>query len=276
MSVLAVIPARGASQGIPRKNLVRVAGRPLVTWSIEAAIQAASIDRVIVSTDDAEIAEVSAAAGAEVPFERPADLAGHRVTDLPVFQHALAWLDRTDGYQPELVVHLRPTSPAREPGLVDAAVALLRGDPHATSVRSVSPAPVTPWKMWEIDDDGLLQPLLGTLDDEAFNLPRQALPPAWLHDGVIDVIRPDVILGGSMTGSRILAFETPSEGVDIDGPRDLARAEAALARLRPDRQASNSPHLSPAAPPGDVPVRSKVKRTLPPSDPQDRRHPLRS
>jgi len=237
VSVLAVIPARGASQAIPRKNLVRVGGRPLVTWSIEAAIQAPSIDRVIVSTDDAEISEVSVAAGAEVPFERPADLAGHLVTDLPVFQHALAWLDRSESYRPELVVHLRPTSPARPPGLVDAAVAVLRGDPHATSVRSVSPAPSTPWKMWTIDDDGLLQPVLGTLDDEAFNLPRQALPPVWLHDGVVDVIRPDVIVGGSMTGSRILAFKTPGEGVDIDAPADLAAAEAALARLRPDRQA---------------------------------------
>jgi N-acylneuraminate cytidylyltransferase len=232
MTVLALIPARGGSQGIPRKNLVEVAGRSLLAWSVAAALDAGSVDRVIVTTDDPEIAAAAHAAGAEVPFERPADLAGPLVTDLPVFQHALGWLDREEGYRPELVVHLRPTSPARPPGLVDRAVGLLLDRPAATSVRSVSPAPHPPWKMYDIDADGLLQPLLGTLEAEAFNQPRQSLPPAWLHDGVIDVVRAEVILAGSMSGARMLALPTPAgEGVDIDAPADLAAAEAALLRL---------------------------------------------
>ena len=103
--------------------------------------------------------------------------------------------------------------------------------PEATSLRSVSPAPVTPWKTYEIVD-GLLRPLLGTLEEERFNQPRQALPPAWLHDGVIDVVRREVVLDGSMSGPRLLAWPSdPDEAVDVDHPDDLRRAEAALARL---------------------------------------------
>lgn len=241
MSVVAVIPARGGSVGIPRKNLVPVAGRPLIVWTIEAALAASTVDRTIVSTDDPEIAEVARSAGAEVPFLRPAELAGPEVLDLPVFQHALAWLRREEGLQPELVVHLRPTSPARRSGLIDEAVGALRAEPEATSLRSVSPAPHTPWKMWEIGDDGLLTPVLGTLEAERFNEPRQALPPAWLHDGVIDVIRPEVIEAGSMTGPRILALRLrPEDGIDIDRPEDLAPAEAALRRLSTAEDAAQS------------------------------------
>lgn len=233
MSILAVIPARGGSQGIHRKNLLPVAGRPLLTWSIRAGLEASSIDRVLVSTDDEEIAAVAQTAGAEVPFRRPSHLAGPEVTDLPVFQHTLDWLCETEEYQPELVVHLRPTSPARAADLIDRAVAMLRSHSNATSLRSVSPAPVTPWKMWEIDRDGLLQPVLGTFEEELFNQPRQALPATWIHDGVIDVIRTETILAGSMTGRRILAIAMePGTGVDIDTPDDLPRAEEAVRSLR--------------------------------------------
>ncbi|QXC60273.1 O-antigen ligase family protein [Aquihabitans sp. G128] len=231
VSVLALIPARGGSVGIPRKNLVLVGGRPLIAWSIDAALAAPAVDRVIVSTDDEEIAATARQLGAEVPFLRPAELAGDLVTDLPVFQHALSWIEASGGDQPSLVVHLRPTSPARPPGLVDQAVAALRADPSATSVRSVSPAPITPWKTYEIDAEGLLRPLLGTLEAERFNEPRQALPPAWVHDGVIDVVRAPVVVAGSMSGARMIAFETPGGGVDIDRPEDLDPAERAIARL---------------------------------------------
>ncbi len=232
MSVLALVPARGGSQGIPRKNLHPVGGYPLIVWSIGQALASTRVDRVIVSTDDDEIAAVAVAAGADVPFRRPADLAGPAVTDLPVFQHCLAWLAEAEGYRPDLVVHLRPTSPVRPVGLIDEAVDAFTAEPDATALRSVSPTSLTPWKMWEIGEGGWLMPVLGSLAEEDFNQPRQLLPPAWIHDGVIDIIRPEVIAAGSMTGSRILAFLTPTgTGVDIDHPEDLAAAEAALDEL---------------------------------------------
>jgi N-acylneuraminate cytidylyltransferase len=230
--VLALIPARGGSRGIPRKNLVPVGGQPLITWSIQAGRAAHAVDRVVVSTDDDEIAAVARAEGAEVPFRRPADLAGDRVTDLPVFQHALRWLAEHDGYRPDLVVHLRPTSPARREGLVDDAVVRLRDAADATSLRSVSRAAHLPHKMWWMTADGRLEPVCGTFAQELFNEPRQALPEAWVHDGVIDVVRTEVIEGGSMNGPRTLALASgPGEGIDIDAEDDLVRAEAALARL---------------------------------------------
>jgi CMP-N-acetylneuraminic acid synthetase len=232
VSVLAIVPARGGSQGILRKNLQVVGGHPLLTWSINAALAAFTVDRVVVTTDDDEIAAVARQAGAEVPFRRPAELAGPEVADLPVFEHVLRWLAANEHYRPELIVHLRPTSPARAADLIDRAVTIMQSHGDATSLRSVSPSPVTPWKMWEIGAEGFLRPVLGTLAEEAFNQPRQTLPPTWIHDGVIDVIRPETIRAGSMTGPRILALPMdPGIGVDIDTPGDLPRAEAALRTL---------------------------------------------
>ena len=107
--VLAVIPARGGSKGLPRKNIREFAGFPLIAYSIAAGLGAECVTRTIVSTDDEEIAAVARQYGAETPFLRPAELAQDNTTDLPVFQHALRWLDEHEGYQPEVVVQLRPT-----------------------------------------------------------------------------------------------------------------------------------------------------------------------
>lgn len=232
---IAIIPARGGSKGIPRKNLLEVGGRPLIEWSIRSALEAISVERVILTTDDPEIADVGRRAGAEVPFERPADLAGDLVPDLPVFQHVLSWLHQHESFDPGIVVHLRPTSPARRPGLVDDAVALLASHPEASSVRSVTRPLVTPYKMWHFAGEWL-EPVVGTIEAELFNEPRQALPPVWVHEGTVDVIRSEVILGGSMTGLRILGLALPAEeAVDLDEFADLPRVEAALARLHPPR-----------------------------------------
>lgn len=226
--VVAVIPARGGSKGIPRKNLADIAGRPLIEWSIDAAVASEVVDRVVVSTDDEEIAAVAAANGAEVPFLRPVELAADETPDLPVFQHIV---DRLSGLEPDAVlVHLRPTSPVRPAGLIDAAVGLLLSTEDADSVRSVSPVEKSPYKMWVIGD-GCLEPVVGSWDDEWFNKPRQSLPPVWQHDGVVDVVRADEVRVGSMTGRRVVPFFTPpGVAVDIDDDRDLREAGRVLAR----------------------------------------------
>src|SRR5512140_3943973 len=110
---LAIIPARGGSKGIPRKNIRDVAGYPLIAYSIAAGLQARTVTRVIVSTDDEEIAAVAREWGAETPFLRPAEFAQDKTTDLPVFEHALKWLEEVEGYHPDVIVQLRPTSPIR-------------------------------------------------------------------------------------------------------------------------------------------------------------------
>jgi len=142
--VLAIIPARGGSKGIPRKNIRQFSGTPLIAYSIAAGTQADLVTRVIVSTDDPEIADVARQFGAEVPFMRPKELAQDDTLDTPVFLHALKWLDEHEGYRPELVVQLRPTSPLRPVGLVDEAITKMRENPQADSLRGVVPAVKTP------------------------------------------------------------------------------------------------------------------------------------
>ena len=227
--VLALIPARGGSKGIPYKNIRKFAGYPLIAYSIAAGLQAESISRVIVSTDDPAIAQVAEEFGAEVPFMRPTELAQDDTLDLPVFEHALTWLGVNEGYHPEMVVQLRPTSPIRPLDLVDQAVKQLQEHPEADSVRGVVPAGQNPYKMWRIDDaEGHMDPLL-TLKGmrEPYNAPRQKLPQVYWQTGHIDVIRSKVILKAhSMSGEIILPILVdPNYTVDIDTLRDWARTE---------------------------------------------------
>ncbi len=225
--ILALVPARGGSKSLPRKNIRLFAGHPLLAYSIAAGLQAESVDRVIVSTDDESIAEVAHEYGAEVPFLRPSALAQDDTPDLPVFEHALHWLEEHENYRPEIVVQLRPTSPLRPSGLVDEAVRLLNEEPAADSVRGVVPAGQNPFKMWRIGEEGFLSPLLTDGFKEPYNMPRQHLPATYWQTGHIDAIRSATILQkGSMSGERILPILIdPRYTVDIDTARDWRRAE---------------------------------------------------
>jgi CMP-N-acetylneuraminic acid synthetase len=228
--VLALIPARGGSKTIPRKNIRPLAGYPLVAYSIRAGLAAETVRRVVVSTDDEEIAAISRLFGAETPFLRPLELAQDHTTDLPVFQHALRWLEENEGYRPEIVVQLRPTSPFRRVAHIDQAVYRLLEQPQADSVRTVCVPFQNPFKMWRIAADGFMQPLLQTGDPEPYNLPRQALPEVYWQTGYVDAAWAETILGqDSMTGTRILPLVIDSsEWIDIDSPDDWRRAERLL------------------------------------------------
>lgn len=241
MSVLVLIPARGGSKGIPRKNIRPFAGHPLIAYSIAAARAAECVDRVIVSTDDEEIAAVARQYGAETPFLRPAEFAQDDTPDLPVFQHALNWIAANEDEAPEIVIQLRPTSPFRRVRHIEEAVYRLMENPQADSIRAVCAPFQNPFKMWRIAADGFLSPLLTHLDElgiqpvagqalEPYNMPRQALPEVYWQTGYIDAAWSDTILyKGSMTGERILPLVTdPGEWIDIDSPADWRLAEALL------------------------------------------------
>lgn len=227
--VLTIIPARGGSKGIPRKNIRDFAGYPLIAYSIAAAHQAQTVTRTIVSTDDVEIAEVAKKYGAEVPFIRPGELAQDQTTDLPVFQHALSWLSEHENYQPEVVVHLRPTSPIRPKNCIDEAVRILLQHPEADAVRAVVRSDQNPYKMWRIDSvSGQMWPLL-MVDGvpEPYNAPRQSLPETYWQAGHVDVMRPSTLLEkNSMTGSVILPLIIDNRfTADIDTPQEWQMAE---------------------------------------------------
>ena len=226
--ILAIIPARGGSKGIPHKNIRSFAGHPLVAFSIAAALQAETVTRVIVSTDDEEIADLSRQYGAETPFMRPAKLAADRTTDLPVFQHALTWLEKNEHYQPKVVLHLHATTPVRQQGCLDEAVRMLVEHPHATCVRSVVEAEQNPHKMWRIKPgSGRMTPLLTVPGvAEPFNAPRQTLPPVYWQTGHVNAIRPATIQAGSMTGKVLMPIIIdPRYLVDIDTAADWEYAE---------------------------------------------------
>ena len=227
--VLAIIPARGGSKGIPRKNIRSFAGYPLVAYSIAAALQARMVTRTLLSTDNEEIANIAHQYGAETPFLRPAELAQDNTTDLPVFQHALNWLAEAEDYHPDVFVQLRPTSPIRPRDCVDNAVRILLEHPEADCVRGVVPAGQNPHKMWRINEqDGRMSPLLTAPGiSEPYNAPRQILPPVYWQTGHIDAIRTTTILQkGSMTGDAIYPLILdPRYTVDLDTLNDWSKAE---------------------------------------------------
>jgi CMP-N-acetylneuraminic acid synthetase len=229
---LALVTARGGSKGLIGKNIRVFLGKPLIAWSIEAARAASSVERVIVTTDSEEIAAISREFGAETPFIRPSHLAEDSTPDLPVFEHALGWLDEREGYRPDIVVHLRPTAPLRPAGLVDDGVHLLANDRLADSVRAVCVPQNNPFKMWSIAADGALTPLISLDMPEPYNQPRQNLPPTYWQTGTLDVTRASTVLvKKSMTGDRILPLLIDSAiAMDIDDEPSWRLAESTFLR----------------------------------------------
>lgn len=233
-TILALIPARGGSKGVPRKNILPLAGKPLIAYSILQALASKWINRVVVSTDDEEIAQVAREWGAEVPFMRPAWCAEDASPDIDVFHHALTWLAEQEGYRPELVVHLRPPGPVRRVEHIDQAIELLLAHPEADAVRSVSVARQTPYKMWHVTGSGHLQPLLQLQDlPDCQSLPRQRLPIVYWQNGYVDVIRPRAILDKqSMWGTCALPYVHNEELLEVDYPEDIPAVEQALHRMQ--------------------------------------------
>lgn len=231
-NVLAIVQARSGSKGLPNKNLLHLAGHPLIAYSIKAALETPSITRTIISTDSEKIANVAAQYGAEVPFIRPAEFAQDLSTDFEVFDHALRWFIENENYRPDLVVQLRPTSPVRSVHHIEDAIQRLLNTPEADSIRTITPSPITPYKLWLYDEEtSTMKPLMShpTLP-EFYNEPRQKLPPVYWHIGNLDVIRPHVILEKkSMSGYPILPYVLPFDyAIDIDDLVGFRKAEETM------------------------------------------------
>lgn len=229
--VLALIPARGGSKSVPRKNLLPIAGKPLIAYSIGHALSCSLVTRTIVSTDDDEITEVSRRFGAEVPFRRPAEAATDSATDLQVFRHALLFLQER-GYVPELVVHLRPTGPVRQVQLIERAISLMLRHPEADSLRAVGLAEQTPYKMWRIEGSYLRQALPLAGFPESHSMPRQKLPAVYHQNGYVDIVRPRTILElDSMVGQTVLPFVVEGKIHELDYPDQIPALAAAVERF---------------------------------------------
>ncbi len=234
--IVVVIPARGGSKSIPRKNIRNFAGHPLIAYPISAALAAKHVDRVILSTDDEEIAAVGRRYGAETPFLRPAEFAQDDTRDGPVYQHALDWLTE-NSQAPDIMVQLRPTAPLLPKGMIDAAIELFLENPDYDSLRSTIPAPDPPFKMWRLKEDGkTLVPVVLADVYESYNAPRQELPAAFLHSAHIDVFSAKTMREkNSITGDKVLAFPVDRRfTADIDTMLDWYNAQAVFAGVAED------------------------------------------
>jgi CMP-N-acetylneuraminic acid synthetase len=230
MKVLGLIPARGGSKGVPRKNIKLMGGKPLLQYTAEAALAAQRLSRVILSTEDEEIADIGRSCGLDVPFLRPAELAEDTTPTLPVVQHTLHWL-AVRGEHFDAVCLLQPTNPLRQAKDIDGCIELF-AERDADALVSVLPVPAeyNPHWVYFTDEDGVLHLSTG----ELIPIPRrQALPPAFHRDGSIYLTRTRIVMeDGSLYGRRLLGYPLdPNRSVNIDNEADWAKAEALLLKL---------------------------------------------
>lgn len=229
--VVALIPARAGSKGVPNKNVRLLGGHSLLAWSIAACLKSSAIGRVIVSTDSAEYAALATKLGAEAPFLRPEAISGDRSTDYDFVVHALDWLATEEG-EPDYLVHIRPTTPLRDPQLIDNAVKAFMGTPHATALRSVHEMPESAYKTFEMAAGGQLKRL--GADNNALdsaNNARQQFPSTYQANGYVDVLSTAFIRkAGLMHGDHVIPFVTPSV-VEVDTEDDFAHLEFQLTRM---------------------------------------------
>jgi N-acylneuraminate cytidylyltransferase len=216
VGILAIIPARAGSKGIPNKNIAKLNGHPLIAYSIKAALLTPSIDRVLVSTDSEMYAEIAREYGAETPFLRPKNISVDDSTDLEFVCHTLDWFNRTEGSLPRLIVHLRPTTPLRDLQVVEEAILRIEDLEQATALRSVHEMSNPAYKCFEVQDEYLACICTQSMDIESTTLARQGYPKTYEPNGYVDILKTEFVMSANkIHGNKVIAFETPRI-TDID------------------------------------------------------------
>ena len=204
--IVAIIPARSGSKSLVDKNIKELSGHPLIAYSIAAAKLSKKIDRVIVSTNSQEYADITRQYGAEVPFIRPDEFSTDTATDKDFLVHAMNWLEENEGRTPEYWVHLRPTTPLRGVKVVDNAIDEIMQDKSATSLRSGHKAPESPLK-WFVKDNRYFK---GLVSGEDYNLPKEAFKQVYIPDGFVDIIKSSFVMNNKeIHGDKMIGFESP-------------------------------------------------------------------
>lgn len=206
-NIVAIIPARSGSKSVTSKNIKNLSGHPLIAYSIAAAKLSKKIDRIIVSTDSEEYAEIAKNYGAEAPFIRPDEFSTDKSTDRDFLIHAMQWFLDHETIFPEYWVHLRPTTPLREAKVIDIAINKIISDHEATSLRSAHKAPESPLK-WFVKDNGYF---MGIIENEDFNLPKESFEQVYIPDGYVDILKSSFVMNNEMThGNKMIGFESPT------------------------------------------------------------------
>ncbi|MDD5627229.1 MAG: acylneuraminate cytidylyltransferase family protein [Patescibacteria group bacterium] len=223
-NILAIIPARGGSKSVPKKNIHSLLGKPLLYYAIKEAKRSKYIDRLICSTDSKEIAAVAKKYGCAVPFLRPSRFSRDTSQDIEWYRHALVWLKNKENYAPDLVVNLRPTAPLRTAEQIDQAIKIVI-DYNADGLKTVAQSDKHPHKMWRIKKGVFLEPYLKTSFRLKYgpDVPRQKLEPIYWQNAVIDITRPKFILQENRVfGNKLVTMAMSLEdSVDLDSILDF-------------------------------------------------------
>lgn len=228
LDIVALVPARSGSKGIKDKNILLLNNHPLISYSITVVKQSKMISDVYVSTNSEKYSKIALSYGALVPSLRPKDISLDSSLDKEFFMHFIGWYKKNRKKVPDLIVHLRPTTPLRDYKKIDDAIKYLINHPKASSLRSCQNTQLTPFKMF-FDDSGYMMPFMVDKNyPESYNQPRQKFPKTYLPNGYVDIIRPKILLEtGLLHGDKILLYETPITA-DIDDINDYESAKQLL------------------------------------------------
>jgi len=210
-NIIAIIPARSGSKSVKDKNIALLSGYPLIAYSIVAAKKSELIDRIIISTDSEEYQKIALQYGAEVPFLRPTEYSTDTSTDRDFLIHAMNWLEENERQAPEYWVHLRPTTPLRDPLLIDKAIQEIKSNKEATSLRSGYKTPESPLKWFQRDSNGYFRGILDSENsEENYNLPKESFADTFIPDGYVDVVRRSYMINNNkIHGDKMIGFESP-------------------------------------------------------------------
>lgn len=227
--VYAIIPARSGSKGVKNKNIRCLEGYPMMAYSIAAGLMCNDVERVIVSTDSEDYAKIARYYGADVPFLRPVEFATDISTDIDFMKHAIQWLYDNEHRVPEFFVHLRPTFPLRQYEKIGHAIAEMKEDSRADSLRSAHKADACPFKWFQMADDRYFKPMYEQMSLDDANRPRQSFPSVFIPDGNVDVLKTEnIVLRDNMYGNSMIGFVT-EEGIDVDTVREMNQVEETIA-----------------------------------------------
>ena len=238
IEIHAVIPARSGSKGVKNKNIRKINNKELIGYTIETAKKIKLISKVIVSTDSKKIKKISEKFGAEVPFLRPLKFSKDSSTDLEVFKHYLSWLKKNKKKIPELILHLRATTPFRSKQKIIEAIKLMVRKKNASCLRSFKLSDFSPYKMWRYKSKDIVKPMLFYKKNlESHSLSRKKLPRTYNHIGIVDILRPKkTILQNSICGNKVIPLVFKNNDlknyVDIDTKNDFKKATIICAKLK--------------------------------------------
>ncbi len=220
--VIAIIPARSGSKSVKNKNIEKISNYPLIAYSIVAAKLSKNVNRVIVSTNNKNYAEIAKSYGAEVPFIRPKKISGPNSSDREFLIHAINWFKNKEQYLPEYWVHLRPTTPIRDPKIIDKAIMSIKKSRSANSLRSAHLAPESPFKWFKLKKNNLFKEIINNqLGIEITNLPKEKFDQVYIPNGYVDILRSSYMLNNeTIHGKKIMGFITPNTS-EVDSLHEL-------------------------------------------------------